>query len=193
MRRCDLCERTTDRFAAVCEHIVHGQFQTYTLAPRSLGELPDTACTSCSAKYNELGDAPAVWETMQIHMVCEPCYKELLSKQLLPEPFDIERKYRLITAHEYSCISGNQCEAQDEEIVPGSLIKIGFISIPSSYPKALEKMWVRVVSRFGSEVVGVLDNDPEIIPKNVLHCGSQVSFRTEHVLAVFRQELREQS
>jgi hypothetical protein len=187
MKRCDVCDLASERFGAVCQHIVHGKYQTYTLAPRETPELPDTACTSCSEKYNHLGDVAEVWTTMQIHLACESCYADLLSRQLSSDSIDFERNYRLIKVDEYAQINGSRRELQDDRIVTDGFVKLGFSPVPSTFPISLEKMWVRVVSRMGHVVTGILDNDPGVISHNILHSGSKITFGIEHVLEIFEE------
>lgn len=67
-------------------------------------------------------------------------------------------------------------------LLPGTFAKLGLAPVPFTRPSALETLWVKVVRRDGDELVGAVDNDPELFPRDVLELGNLVRFRPEHAI-----------
>lgn len=62
----------------------------------------------------------------------------------------------------------------------GDLVKIIFRGLPVSKEYGAERMWVKITSIHGSNLIGTLDNDPIDIPQ--LKCGDEVQFEFFHII-----------
>lgn len=182
---CQLCNApvTEDEIGFVCEHVAHGVFQTIAAdKPTREDPLPDIPCTACAASM-EAGKKNAE-EKANIHVVCRACYKKVRAQSI--DTFtdeDVERGYYLLPRSHHDRIVKREINLDVGPMEEGRPLKLGFVTIPSTFPVSLELMWVRVTGkRKGGIIEGKLANNPELFKRKVLKADSVVLFKPAHVL-----------
>ena len=182
---CQLCAAALaeDELGFVCEHVAHGVWQTIAAdKPTREAPTPDVPCTACAAAM-EAGKKNAE-EKANIHIVCRPCYKKLRAQSI--DAFtkeDEARGYVLLTRAHHDRIVKREINLDVGPMEIGRTLKLGFVTLPSTYPIALERMWVRVTGKQkGGIVEARLANNPELFKRKVLKPDSVVLFKPAHVL-----------
>ena len=183
--QCQLCAAAVaeDELGFVCEHVAHGAWQTIASEkPTREAPMPDAPCTACAAAM-EAGKKNAE-EKANIHVVCQPCYRKVRAQSL--DAFtkeDEERGYVLLTRAHHDRIVKREINLDVGPMEIGRTLKLGFVTLPSTSPIALERMWVRVVGKQkGGIVEGLLANNPSQFKRRVLKADSVILFKPAHVL-----------
>jgi hypothetical protein len=184
MKTCSRCGKQSEQTGEVCQHLVHGELLTYYTAPSDGSGLPDTACTACFALYEKLDNAPEVWSTMRLHVICEDCYPAIVAKHVLPTQRDMERGFAIVSRKRYASAKGMDVVDASGHCALGSFAKLAFAPLPSQHPLSVEKMWVRIEGLDRDALEGVLDNDPEHFDPDVLKAGDKIEFSRDDVLEV---------
>lgn len=182
---CQLCHAplAEDELGFACEHIAHGTWHSFFAAKPKRGRpIPDTPCSGCAAaieakKKNAESNA-------NIHIMCRACYTNRRARNIdYATAEDVERGYVLVTRAHYEQIVKPEINMAVGPIAEGQVLKLGFSPIPTTWPVALERMWVRVTSvRKGGFIEGSLANHPELFKRKVLKANDMVVFKAAHVL-----------
>ena len=101
------------------------------------------------------------------------------------------KPYKLTNAEEIAAAFPNTFKLPDAEarasLGPGIYAKLGFEPCIENCPT--ERMWVLVLNRLEGQPYlyeGILKNDPEFFPPEMLSCYDVVHFSPEHILDILR-------
>lgn len=182
---CQVCNAALaeDELGYVCEHVAHGAWLTVLADKPDKGQLiPDTPCTACG--YAMAAQQKNAEEKANIHIICKPCYRKQRAQTIdYFTPEDAERGYVLVPRSHYDRVVKREINLEVGPITEGRALKLGFSPIPSTYPIALERMWVRVTCLMkGGVIHGALANDPELFKRKVLKAKDTIVFKAAHVL-----------
>ena len=99
--------------------------------------------------------------------------------------------YKLLNAEKKAAKSPNTFTLPDAEarasLGPGIYAKLGFDPCIENCP--CERMWVLVLNKLEGQPYlyeGILKNNPEFIPPEILSCYDLVHFSPEHIFEILR-------